>query len=179
MTGKSCRNHRFSWVLLCDYYITGVDQLDHLSVTGNYNTFWESKLSIIITMKRNQQHGSKSINNNLQTWPFEPTEESRMFPEKPVIYFPLDVSCLLQSAAMVAKKLLVGAKITACFKQICFCMLLCKFRSEKHIWWNIFLSWKRLLSIFKFRASSNLSIVFYELLIGPQPTFLECIVIFL
>ena len=84
------------------------------------------------TMKRNQQHGSKSINNNLQTWPFEPTEESRMFPEKSVIYFGLDVSCLLQSAAMVAKKLLVGAKITACFKQICFCMLLCKFRSEKN-----------------------------------------------
>ena len=127
-------------------------------MTENYNTFWESKLSIIITMKRNQ-HGSKSINNNLQTWPFEPTEESRMFPEKSLIYFRLDVSCLLQSAAMVAKKLLVGAKITACFKQICFCMLLCKFRSEKHIiWWNILLSWKRLLSIFNFRASSNLSI---------------------
>ena len=125
-------------------------------MTGNYNTFWESKLSIIITMKRNQQHGSKSINNNLQTWPFEPTEESRMFPEKSVIYFRLDVSCLLQSAAMVAKKLLVDDKITACFKQICCYMLS---SGEKNIiWWNILLSWKRLLSIFKFRASSNLSI---------------------
>ena len=146
-------------------------------MTGNYNTFWESKLSIIITMKRNQQHGSKSINNNLQTWPFEPTEESRMFPEKSVIYFRLDVSCLLQSAAMVAKKLLVDDKITACFKQICCYMLS---SGEKNIiWWNILLSWKRLLSIFKFRASINLSIFFHELLIGPQPTFLECIVIFL
>ena len=56
-----------------------------------------------------------------------------MFPEKSVIYFELDVACLLQSAAMVAKqKLLVDDKITACFKQIFSCMLLCKFRSEKH-----------------------------------------------
>ena len=37
---------------------------------------------------------------------------------------------------------------------------------------------KRLLSICKFRASSNL-LFFYELGIGSQPTFLECIVIFL
>ena len=37
---------------------------------------------------------------------------------------------------------------------------------------------KRLLSICKFRASSNL-LFFYELVIGSQPTFLECIVIFL
>ena len=130
-------------------------------MTGNYNTFWESKLSIIITMKRNQQHGSKSINNNLQTWPFEPTEESRMFPEKSVIYFPLDVSCLLQSAAMVAKKLLVGAKITACFKQIRFCMLLCKFRSEKHQLVKHFAFLKNFCCQYlKFCASSNF---FYEL----------------
>ena len=52
-------------------------------------------------MERNQQHRSKSINNNLQRWPFEPAEESRMFPEKSVVYFGLDVACLLQSAGMV------------------------------------------------------------------------------
>ena len=46
-----------------------------------------------------------------------------MFPEKSVIYFGLDVACLLQSAAMVAKKLLVDDKTTACFKQICCYML--------------------------------------------------------
>ena len=123
-------------------------------------------------MERNQQHGSKSINNNLQRWPFEPAEESRIFPEKSVIYFRLDVSCLLQSAAMVAKKLLVDDKIAACFKQICCCMLLCKFRSEKHIWWNILLSWKRLLSILKFRASSNLSVSFFRAADWPTTNFL-------
>ena len=37
---------------------------------------------------------------------------------------------------------------------------------------------KRLLSICKFCASCNL-LFFYELVIGSQPTFLECIVIFL
>ena len=37
---------------------------------------------------------------------------------------------------------------------------------------------KCLLSIFNFSALSNL-LLFCELLIGPQPTFLECVVIFL
>ena len=113
-------------------------------------------MSIIITREWNQQHGSKSINNNIQRWPFEPAEENRMFPEKSVIYFGLDIACLLQNAAIVAKKLLVDDKTTACFKQICYYML--SPEGKNIIWWNILLSWKRLLSIFKFRASSNLSI---------------------
>ena len=70
---------------------------------------------------------------------------------------------LLQSAAMVAKKLPVDDKITACVK---------------HVSWLFCFLEKRLLSIFKFCASSNL-LFFYEQLIGPQPTFLECIVTFL
>ena len=125
----------------------------------NNNTFSDlSWLSIIITREWNQQHGSKSINNNIQRWPFEPAEENRMFPEKSVIYFGLDVACLLQNAAMVAKKLLVDDKITPCFKQTCCYMLS---SGEKNIiWWNILLSSKRLLSIFKFRASSNLLFFF-------------------
>ena len=115
-------------------------------------------MSIIITSEWNQQHGSTSINNNIQRWPFEPAEENRMFPEKSVIYFGLDVACLLQNAAMAAKKLLVDDNITACFKQTCCYMLS---SGEKNIiWWNILLSSKRLLSIFKFRASSNLSFFF-------------------
>ena len=135
----------------------------------NNNTFSDlSWLSIIITREWNQQHGSKSISNNIQRWPFEPAEENRMFPEKSVIYFGLDVACLLQNAAMVAKKLLVDDKITACFKQTCCYML--SSEEKNIIWWNILPSSKRLLSIFKFRASSNF--FFYELLIGPQPTFL-------
>ena len=115
-------------------------------------------MSIIITSEWNQQHGSTSINNNIQRWPFEPAEENRMFPEKSVIYFGLDVACLLQNAAMVAKKLLVDDKITACFKQTCCYML--SSEEKNIIWWNILLSSKRLLSIFKFRASSNLLFFF-------------------
>ena len=52
-----------------------------------------------------------------------------MFPEKSVIYFGLDIACLLQNAAMVAEKLLVDDKTTACFKQM---LLYVKFRREKH-----------------------------------------------
>ena len=55
-----------------------------------------------------------------------------MFPEKSVIYFGLDVACLLQSAVIVAKKLLVDHKITACFKQICCYML--SFEEKNIIW---------------------------------------------
>ena len=55
-----------------------------------------------------------------------------MFPEKSVIYFGLDVACLLQNAAMVANKLLVDHKITACFKQTCCYMLSSE---EKNIIW--------------------------------------------
>ena len=62
----------------------------------------------------------------------KPAEESRMFPEKSVIYFGLDVACLLQSAVMVPKKLLVDHKITACFKQICCYML--SFEEKNIIW---------------------------------------------
>ena len=54
-----------------------------------------------------------------------------------------------------------------------------KFRIEKHCRsGETFCFHKRLLSVFKFSASSNLLFP-YDLLIGPQPTFLECIVIFL
>ena len=83
---------------------------------------------------------------------------------------------LLQSEAMVVKKLLEDEKIMASVKQICLLSVICKVRTlsgEK----LCFLG-KHLLSIFEFCASSNL-LSFYELLIGPQPTFLERIVIFL
>ena len=39
---------------------------------------------IIITTKHNKQHGSKSTNYNLQTWPFELAEKKPMFPERSV-----------------------------------------------------------------------------------------------
>ena len=50
----------------------------------NNNTFQGSELSIIITTKRNRQHGSKSTNYNLKTWPFEPAEESLCFLRGPL-----------------------------------------------------------------------------------------------
>ena len=79
---------------------------------------------------------------------------------------------------MVAKKLLVDDKITACIKQICLLGVICKVSNRKTLTDETFCFLdKRLLSIFTFFASSNL-LFFYELLICPQQTFLECIVIF-
>ena len=100
-----------------------------------------------------------------------------MFPEKSVIFFGLDVACLLQSAAMVAKKFLVDDKITACFKQICCYML----SSEgKTFSGETFCFLENVCYQFlNFVLQVTYLFLFFELLIGPQPTFLECIVIFL
>ena len=85
------------------------------------------------------------------------------------------------STATVAKKLLVGRwqKKQLVSKRYASWVLYAKFQMEKNIvWWNILLYWKTLAINIKFCAMSN-SLFFYELLIDPQPTFLECIVIFL
>ena len=139
-------------------------------IITRHNDLFSHYNLILRKLLKKWSKGSTSINNNIQRWPFEPAEEDRMFPEKSVIYFGLDVACLLQNAAMVAKKLLVDDKTTACFKQMCCYML--SSEEKNIIRWNILLSSKGLLSIFKFRAASNLLFFFYELLIGPQPTFL-------
>ena len=75
---------------------------------------------------------------------------------------------------MAAKTLLVDRKITACVKQICLLGVVCKVLNRKTLSGEAFCSLEKcLLSIFKFCALSNL-LFFYELVIGPQPTFLEC-----
>ena len=78
----------------------------------------------------------------------------------------------MASAAIVAKKLLVDDQITAYVRQICLLGVICKVSNRKTMTGETFCSLeKRLLS-------RNLSFS-YESLIGPQPTSLECIVIFL
>ena len=85
---------------------------------------------------------------------------------------------LLQSVAMVVKQLLVDNKITACVKHVCW-VLYVKFQKDKNCLEKHFALLKNVCkSIIKFCDSSNL-LFLYELLIGPQPTFLECIVNFL
>ena len=87
---------------------------------------------------------------------------------------------LLQSTTMVARKVLANYKITACLKQICLLCVTCEVSNRKTLSGETFCFLeKRLLSICKFCASSNFLFFFYKLLIGPQPTFLECTVIFL
>ena len=84
----------------------------------------------------------------------------------------------MQNAEMVAKKLLVDDKIAACVKQIHLLGVICKVSNIKTLSLSFHFLKKFLLSIFKSCASSTL-LFCYELLIGSQPTFLECIVIFL
>ena len=63
----------------------------------------------------------------------------------------------MQNAAMVAKKLLVDDKITACFKQICLLGVICKVSNRKALSGETFFFLeKNLLSIFKIWASSDL-----------------------
>ena len=63
----------------------------------------------------------------------------------------------MQNAAMVAKKLLVDDKITACFKQIYLLGVICKVSNRKTLPGETlsFLE-KKVLSIFKIGASSDL-----------------------
>jgi len=64
---------------------------------------------------------------------------------------------LLQSLAMVAKKLLVDDQVTPCVKQICHLGVICKVSNRKTLFGETFcVLAKRSLSIFKFCASSNL-----------------------
>ena len=83
---------------------------------------------------------------------------------------------LLQSEALVANKWLVGDKITNKYVSWVLYIRLRTLSGEKFCFLE-----KQLLSIIKFCASSNLLFCFfYELLISPQPPFLEYIhVIFL
>ena len=75
---------------------------------------------------------------------------------------------------MIAKKLLVNDKITACVKRIRVLVAICRFQIEKQSGETFCILEKHLLSIFEFCALIN-----PWLLIAPQPTFLACIVIFL
>ena len=105
-----------------------------------------------------------------ETWPFEPAEESwKMQALVAVIFFTWGRR-LLQCVAIVAKKLLVDDKIAAFVNQMCLLGVKSKV-SNRRTWSGgtfCFLK-KRLLSLFKFFASSNL-LYFYQPLIGPQPT---------
>ena len=92
-----------------------------------------------------------------------------------LVIFSTWIYMLLQSVTTVARKLLVDEKITVCVKQICLQRVVCK--GKRQLSGETFcLLEKRLLSTSKHCASSNL-LFFYKLLICPQPTFSECIVI--
>ena len=156
----------------------------------NY-TVWENYLSmIIITTKQNKQHGSKSTNYNLQMWPFEPAGKKPMFPERSVrvstegenenIRHIFDLRVHVFAKCGNGRKEIAGRwqNNSLCQSYVSRALLKCKVSYRKILSGETlcFLE-KRLLSLFKFCTMSKL-LFSYELLIGPLPTFLECILLF-
>ena len=78
----------------------------------------------------------------------------------------------MQSAAMVAKKLLVDDKITACFKGIC------KVLNRKTLSGSSLVKHFALLKIFKFCASSSLLFFFFRAADWPTTNFVEILLFF-
>ena len=146
---------------------------------------------IIITTKPNKQHGSKSTNYNLQTWSFEPAGKKPMFPERSVrvstegenenIRHIFDLRVHVFAKCGNGRKEIAGRwqNNSLCQSYVSRALLKCKVSYRKILSGETlcFLE-KRLLSLFKFCAFSKL-LFSYELLIGPLPIFLECIVIYL
>ena len=80
---------------------------------------------------------------------------------------------LLQSTTMVARKVLANYKITACLKQICLLCVTCEVSIRKTLSGETFCFLeKRLLSICKFCASSNLLFFFLQAADWPTTNFL-------
>lgn len=170
-------------ILQCDYFnrrhLDWVDQSDYRKVTIY------SEKSRIITTKQNKLNGSKSTNDNVQTWPFEPAKESKCFPRGPLdrvteaknfsdsYIFDLRWHVIANRGNSSERNSWynVHDKITACVKEICLMGVYAKFwvyakRLVKHL-----LSWKTL--------AINIAFFLELLMIGWELTFLECILIFL
>ena len=114
-------------------------------ITAKYQYIQESRLSNIITgtTKWNKQHGSKSANYNLETWPFEPAEESMCFLRGLLQYMWMEAknindSCIFDLQWRViavrgsSSKEIVGRwQITAFVKEICLLGVVCKVFNRK------------------------------------------------
>ena len=72
------------------------------------------------------------------------------------IFFLIEVVTLLQSEAMVVKKLLVDDKITASVKQICLLSFICKVSNRKTLSGQPFAFLRSFATNLKFYVSSNL-----------------------
>ena len=124
-------------------------------------------------------------------WSFEPAGKKPMFPERPVrmstegenenIRHTFDLRVHVFAKCGNGSKEIAGRwqNNSLCQTYVSRALLKCKVSYRKILSGETlcFLE-KRLLSLFKFCAFSKL-LFSYELLIGPLPIFLECIVIYL
>ena len=122
--------------LQCDCYNRGhldkVDQSDDRKITIN-----SEKVSCRLPRNWNEQNGSKSTHYNLN-----PLKKARAFwvvrwgndrgeKLKLELHFFTWGREVIANEAMVAKKLLVDDKTTACVKQICLLSFICKVSNRK------------------------------------------------
>ena len=75
-------------------------------------------MSVILTTKRNTQHGSKSTNYNIQTRPFEPAEESTCFLRGPLEWV-MESYIFDLSSHVIVKRGNITKEITVNDKKIC------------------------------------------------------------
>ena len=186
----SCEMYDSVWrrALQCDYYNHG-----HLDKVGRSDyrkiTVHSEKASYQSWLPRNEinnMDGNQPIRTYRSTWPFVPAEESLCFLRGLLDWVTgaknVNVSCNFDLRWNFIAKHGNGREEIACrwkqktacqTKQICLVGVICKVSNRKTSSGEIFcFLGKRLLSIFKLFASSNF--LFYnELLVGPQPPFLE------
>ena len=131
-------------------------------------------------MKRIKQHGSKLTNNNLQRWPFEPAEESQCFLSGLLEWVTeaksLNVSYNFDLRLYVFSKHGNNSLYQTNYVSL---VLYVKFWIGKHCLVKRFAFLKNVCyQYLHFVLWVTCCFFFYELLIGPHPTFLECIIIF-
>ena len=113
-------------------------------------------MSIILTRKRNKQHGSKSANYNIQTRPFEPAEESTCIPRGPLEWVKetknIQESYIFDlSSHVIVKRSNITKEITGNDKKICLMGVVRKVSNRKTLSAETFcFADKHLLSIFNF-----------------------------
>ena len=121
--------------------VNKVDQSDYSKISIHSR---KSVVKLITgTTKWNKQHGSKSTNYNLETWPFEPAEESMCFLRGLSQYMWMEAknindSCIFDLQWRViavcgsSSEEIVGRwQITAFVKEICLLGVVCKVLNRK------------------------------------------------
>ena len=143
---------------------------------------------LVVNHNRNKQHGSKSTSDNLQTWPLEPAEESPCFLRGRLEWVTeaksVNIGYNFDLRSHIISKRGNGkcwwmTKYQLVSSIQCFLGVIRTVSKRKTLSLTHFASLKNDVCYQYLNFVLRVTFFFYDLLIGPQPTFLECIVIFL